>query len=307
MGVRTAAHSTDFSAILEEDVELHLKEAAEVSMGTEIAEEDVANIASLSDQVINIAQYRASLYEYLKHRMNAIAPNLTVMVGELVGARLIAHAGSLLSLAKQPASTVQILGAEKALFRALKTKSATTPKYGLIYHASLVGQAAPKLKGKVSRMLAAKTALCIRMDALGEVDGVSIALEGRQKVEMRLKQLETGQPLSARKPEQSKYQRPAQSSKHYNADSDVAMSAAAASNGQTDGKAKKQKTEEKANGAMDEHGGEADGEEGKKKKKKDKEKKRKIEELVEPTLEAEAEEEQSERKKKKKKDRQSSD
>jgi nucleolar protein 58 len=65
--------------------------------------------------------------------MNAIAPNLTALVGDLVGARLISHAGSLLSLAKHPASTVQILGAEKALFRALKTKH-DTPKYGLIYH-----------------------------------------------------------------------------------------------------------------------------------------------------------------------------
>ena len=78
--------------------------------------------------------------------MAAIAPNLTVLVGELVGARLIAHAGSLLNLAKHPASTVQILGAEKALFRALKTKQ-DTPKYGLIYHASMVGQATPKNKG----------------------------------------------------------------------------------------------------------------------------------------------------------------
>jgi len=81
--------------------------------------------------------------------MSAIAPNLTCMVGELVGARLISHAGSLMNLAKHPASTVQILGAEKALFRALKTKH-DTPKYGLIYHASLVGQAAPKFKGKVN-------------------------------------------------------------------------------------------------------------------------------------------------------------
>ena len=80
--------------------------------------------------------------------MAAIAPNLTVLVGELVGARLIAHAGSLLNLAKHPASTVQILGAEKALFRALKTRQ-DTPKYGLIYHASMVGQAAPKNKGNI--------------------------------------------------------------------------------------------------------------------------------------------------------------
>ena len=83
----------------------------------------------------------------IQNRMAAIAPNLTVLVGELVGARLIAHAGSLLNLAKHPASTVQILGAEKALFRALKTRQ-DTPKYGLIYHASMVGQAAPKNKGK---------------------------------------------------------------------------------------------------------------------------------------------------------------
>ena len=68
-------------------------------------------------QVVEIQEYRGQLYEYLKNRMMAIAPNLTVLVGELVGARLIAHAGSLMNLAKHPASTVQILGAEKALFK----------------------------------------------------------------------------------------------------------------------------------------------------------------------------------------------
>lgn len=92
--------------------------------------------------------YREQLYEYLRSRMMAIAPNLSVLVGDLVGARLIAHAGSLLNLAKHPASTVQILGAEKALFRSLKTKH-NTPKYGLLYHAQLVGQSGPALKGKV--------------------------------------------------------------------------------------------------------------------------------------------------------------
>ena len=57
-----------------------------------------------------------------------------------------------MNLAKHPSSTVQILGAEKALFRALKTKK-DTPKYGLIYHASLVGQTNPKNKGKVSNIV----------------------------------------------------------------------------------------------------------------------------------------------------------
>ena len=91
--------------------------AAVVSMGTEVSEDDVLNILNLCDQVIALSEYRAQLYDYLKSRMAAVAPNLTVLVGELVGARLIAHVGSLVNLAKAPASTIQILGAEKALFR----------------------------------------------------------------------------------------------------------------------------------------------------------------------------------------------
>jgi len=166
---------------LTEEVEAELKEAAVISMGTEIGELDLANIRELCDQVLSLSEYRAQLYDYLKSRMNTIAPNLTAMVGELVGARLIAHGGSLINLAKQPGSTVQILGAEKALFRALKTKHAT-PKYGLIYHASLIGQAAPKFKGKISRSLAAKTALAIRCDALGDGQDNTMGLENRAKV-----------------------------------------------------------------------------------------------------------------------------
>lgn len=92
-----------------------------------------------------MTDYRAQLSEYLTNRMGAIAPNLTILVGELVGARLIAHAGTLMNLAKHPASTIQILGAEKALFRALKDRHAT-PKYGLLYHAQLVTQASGKNK-----------------------------------------------------------------------------------------------------------------------------------------------------------------
>jgi len=186
---------TDFSDILPEDVEANLREVAEVSMGTEISQEDIENIQSLCTQVISMTEYRMELWEYLQKRMAAVAPNLTVMVGELVGARLIAHAGSLMNLAKQPASTVQILGAEKALFRALKTKH-DTPKYGLIYHASLIGQTQPKFKGKISRVLAAKTALAIRVDALGDAEEATIGYENRAKVEARMRQLEGGGALS---------------------------------------------------------------------------------------------------------------
>ncbi|XP_034707196.1 probable nucleolar protein 5-2 [Vitis riparia] len=189
MGNRTNAAKLDFSEILPEEVETELKEAAMISMGTEVSDLDLMNIKELCDQVLSLSEYRAQLYDYLKSRMNTIAPNLTALVGELVGARLIAHGGSLLNLAKQPGSTVQILGAEKALFRALKTKHAT-PKYGLIYHASLIGQAAPKLKGKISRSLAAKTALAIRYDALGDGQDNSMGLENRAKLEARLRNLE---------------------------------------------------------------------------------------------------------------------
>ncbi|EPQ59669.1 Nop domain-containing protein [Gloeophyllum trabeum ATCC 11539] len=195
MGFRTNAATTNFAHILPEDLEAAVKAAAEISMGTEISDSDINHIHSLCDQVIAITGYRTQLAEYLRNRMNAIAPNLTALVGELVGARLISHAGSLLNLAKHPASTVQILGAEKALFRALKTKH-DTPKYGLIYHASLIGQAPPKLKGKMARMVATKAALSIRVDALTDTDGKSepdapsIGLENRAKLESRLRALE---------------------------------------------------------------------------------------------------------------------
>eukprot|EP00013_Stygamoeba_regulata_P029703 CAMPEP_0177650936 /NCGR_PEP_ID=MMETSP0447-20121125/12238_1 /TAXON_ID=0 /ORGANISM="Stygamoeba regulata, Strain BSH-02190019" /LENGTH=501 /DNA_ID=CAMNT_0019153899 /DNA_START=197 /DNA_END=1702 /DNA_ORIENTATION=- len=194
LGSRSLVESADLDSVLPEDLVEEVKAAARVSMGTEISEEDTLNIHSLCHQVIAIADNRETLFDYLKNRMQAIAPNLTVLVGELVGARLIAHAGSLLNLAKHPASTVQILGAEKALFRALKTKH-NTPKYGLLYHASLIGQTSAKNKGKVARMLAAKASLATRVDALGdtaddEEEHELFAIEHKAKVEARMRQME---------------------------------------------------------------------------------------------------------------------
>ncbi|KAF7863936.1 hypothetical protein EAF04_006901 [Stromatinia cepivora] len=210
VGMRVNTSSTDLADILPEEIEAAIKAAAEVSMGTEITEEDLDNIKLLAEQVVGFTEYRQQLSSYLSARMQAIAPNLTELVGELVGARLIAHAGSLMNLAKSPASTIQIIGAEKALFRALKTKH-DTPKYGLIYHASLVGQATGKNKGKIARMLAAKAAIGLRVDALsdwsaqgeGKGDDVddeersALGVTSRAKIERHLRGIE-GKPLLPR-------------------------------------------------------------------------------------------------------------
>ncbi|CAI0648102.1 unnamed protein product [Colletotrichum noveboracense] len=200
VGMRQNFAETDLSDILPEELEGPVKTAAEISMGTEITPEDLDNIQLLAQQTITYSEYRAQLSNYLETRMRALAPNLTALVGYLVGARLIAHAGSLINLAKAPSSTIQIYGAEKALFRALKTKH-DTPKYGIIYHSSLVGQATGKNKGKIARSLAAKTALGLRVDALGDTENQDdeeersiLGLTNRIKLENLLRKLE-GKPL----------------------------------------------------------------------------------------------------------------
>jgi len=190
METRFKAKDTDFSTIVDEDLAQKVKDLAVVSMGTEIADDDVKNIGRLCGEVVSCSKYREQLAAYLSSRMQAIAPNLTTMVGEQIGARLIQKAGSLLNLAKYPSSTVQILGAEKALFRALKARQAT-PKYGILYHAQLVSKAAPANKGTISRVLAAKTSLSARIDSFADSDSTTVpALEYRSKVDARLKSFE---------------------------------------------------------------------------------------------------------------------
>lgn len=191
IGQRENAIKCDLSDILTEEIEEKVKEAAETSMGSEITEYDAEHMQCLCIEIIELHQYRSQLCDYLKTRMMALAPNLTVLVGDLIGARLISKAGSLTNLAKHPASTLQILGAEKALFRALKSKK-NTPKYGLIYHSQLVGQSSNKNKGKISRMLAAKASLATRVDALGDTTTFELGAEHKVKLEARLKELESG-------------------------------------------------------------------------------------------------------------------
>ncbi|KAJ2575608.1 Nucleolar protein 56, partial [Coemansia sp. RSA 1836] len=178
--------------ITEDDsVSQQIVDAARASMGTDISDIDLLNIETFAARVISLAEYRKNLYDYLLSKMNLVAPNLAALIGDIVGARLIAHAGSLTNLSKYPASTVQILGAEKALFRALKTRG-NTPKYGLIYNSTFIGRAGTKNKGRISRFLANKATIASRIDCYSDAPTTKFGEALRQQVEDRLNFYETG-------------------------------------------------------------------------------------------------------------------
>ncbi|XP_062211285.1 nucleolar protein 56-like isoform X2 [Phragmites australis] len=169
----------------DEDKAKEIVEAAKASMGQDLSPVDLINVQQFAQRVMNLSEYRKNLYEYLVTKMNDIAPNLTSLIGEVVGARLISHAGSLTNLAKCPASTLQILGAEKALFRALKTRG-NTPKYGLIFHSSFIGRASTKNKGRMARYLANKCSIASRIDCFSESSTSVFGQKLREQVEERL-------------------------------------------------------------------------------------------------------------------------
>lgn len=166
-------------------------DASRHSMGMDVSEIDLLNIDSFATRVVSLSEYRKQLHTYLVEKMGMVAPNLATLIGEQVGARLISHAGSLTNLAKYPASTVQILGAEKALFRALKTKS-NTPKYGLIFHSSFIGRAGTKNKGRISRYLANKASIASRIDCFTDEPSSKFGAQLREQVEERLEFYDSG-------------------------------------------------------------------------------------------------------------------
>lgn len=167
-------------------------DASKMSMGMDISVIDLLNIEMFAKRVVNLSEYRHQLSEYLHSKMANVAPNLQSLIGDQVGARLISKAGSLTNLAKYPASTVQILGAEKALFRALKTKS-NTPKYGLLFNSSFIGRANAKNKGRISRFLANKCSIASRIDCFTESPNSVFGEALKQQVEDRLKFYESGE------------------------------------------------------------------------------------------------------------------
>ena len=167
-------------------------EAARTSMGMDISDLDLLNIERFAIRVASLSEYRQRLHEYIKNRMEACAPSLSALIGEQIGARLISHAGSLINLAKNPSSTVQILGAEKSLFRAIKTRT-NTPKYGLLFHSSFIGRASAKNKGRISRFLANKCSMASRLDSFSDVPVATFGEFLKQQVEDRLKFYDSGE------------------------------------------------------------------------------------------------------------------
>jgi nucleolar protein 56 len=140
--------------------------AAESSMGADIAERDLQQIQELAKNVLSFYELRKNMDNYVDRTMEEMAPNVRAVAGALLGARLIAIAGSLQNLAMRPASTIQVLGAEKALFRSLKT-GARPPKHGLIFQHTLLHDAKRWQRGKIARVIAGKLAIAARADAFG--------------------------------------------------------------------------------------------------------------------------------------------
>nr|XP_027201321.1 nucleolar protein 56-like [Dermatophagoides pteronyssinus] len=169
---------------------LRIEKLVKMSAGCEISEQDAENMFLIAKQIVGWAATRSNLSGYFSSIMSSVAPNLKALVGDSIACKLMSHSGGLLNLAKLPASTVQLLGAEKALFRALKARG-PTPKYGLIYHASAVSKASARNKGRISRFLANKLSLASRLDAFGEHTGVYGTLFCEQ-VNERLQYLDAG-------------------------------------------------------------------------------------------------------------------
>ncbi len=137
------------------------------SVGSPMAEKERELLRALSHKIIELRDYRDELKDYVENTMDEIAPSITFLTGPRLGGELIAHAGSLKKLAMMPASTIQVLGAEKSLFRHLE-KGTPPPKHGYILQHPIVHRSAPEVRGKVARALANKIAIAARVDYFGE-------------------------------------------------------------------------------------------------------------------------------------------
>lgn len=137
------------------------------SRGGKISDENLAIVQTLAKQILELFDLRNTLEKHVESQMEKVAPNLAGILGSAVGARILAKAGSLKRLSSMPASTIQVLGAEKALFRSLKTGS-QPPKHGLLFQHTLVHAAPRWQRGKIARAIATKAAIASRVDVFGK-------------------------------------------------------------------------------------------------------------------------------------------
>jgi nucleolar protein 56 len=146
----------------EKKIEL-IQQAISKSQGGDLTVESSESLKILASEVIKLSELRTNLSNTIENLMEILAPNLRNILTAIIGARLIAKAGSLLRLAQMPSSTIQIIGAEKALFRALKTGT-RPPKHGLIFQHPSVNSAPKWQRGKIARALSSKIAIAVRID-----------------------------------------------------------------------------------------------------------------------------------------------
>ena len=179
--IKLIAESENREDILENFME-HFSEEIEESTGADIEEDDLLMLKSFAESIYSLQKSRKELETYIDNKMEAIAPNLRDLLGSTLGAKLIAHIGSIKRLATYPASVIQIMGAEKAIFRHLKTGE-RPPKHGLIFQHPSVRGAKWWNRGKIARNLALKITLAVRKDVFsGEYDP-RIAEDYLKKVE----------------------------------------------------------------------------------------------------------------------------
>lgn len=176
------AKSLDF---LPEEVREKVLASAKKTMGAEISLDDLKQVQLLAENAFKLKQERKELTDYLEKAMKELAPNFTELCGAVLGAKLLAQAGSMERLASMPSSTLQLLGAEKALFRHLRSGS-KPPKHGFLYAHPLVKTLKAPLKGKMARTLAAKLSIAVREDFYGKKD---IAAGLRKELEARASSL----------------------------------------------------------------------------------------------------------------------
>ncbi len=182
-----------------------IADAARNSIGADLSEFDVEAVQTLARITAQLYKLRRDLTEYIEQVMNEVAPNITTLVGPLLGARLISLAGGLDKLARMPASTIQVLGAEKALFRALRT-GGRPPKHGIIFQYPDIHKSPKWQRGKIARALAAKLAIAAKVDAFsGRFIGDKLRDELKRRIE-EIKKIYAKPPK--RKPEQKPAKRP---------------------------------------------------------------------------------------------------